>query len=142
MDEGAQHSRRTMSARDIRPDERRGEVIDILAAGLARIATAPTAAQELPRGPAAASKSTGGKAPDSAATCLEPSAPPRPDGVAAHLRANRVRKEAMRGVERRPDGERASAHDRLGTAAADRPHDPTHRADQETLRPVDQISRR
>lgn len=71
MDEGAQHSRRTMSARDIRPDERRGEVIDILAAGLARIATAPTAAQELPRGPAAASKSTGGKAPDSAATCLE-----------------------------------------------------------------------
>lgn len=76
MDEGAQHSRRAMSARDTRPDERRGEVIDILAAGLARIATAPTAARELPRDPAAASDLAAGKAQDSAATCLELSRDP------------------------------------------------------------------
>lgn len=76
MDEGAQQSRRAMSARDIRPEQRRGEVIDILAAGLARIATAPPSAQELPRGPAAASGSAGGKVPDSAATCLELSRDP------------------------------------------------------------------
>jgi len=71
MDEGAQHSRRDMSTHDIRPEHRRGEVIDILAAALARIAKAPTAAQEWPRDPAAASESAGGRARDSAATCLE-----------------------------------------------------------------------
>lgn len=70
MDEGAQHPRRAMAARAIRPDERRSEVIDILASGLVRIAAGPRSAQELPDPPAAASESAGGKAPDSAATCL------------------------------------------------------------------------
>jgi hypothetical protein len=71
MDEEAHRPRRAMAARDIRPEQRRGEVVEILAAGLARIATAPTAAQELPAVRASALEGAGEKAPDSAATCLE-----------------------------------------------------------------------
>lgn len=71
MDDGAERSRRAMAARDIRPEQRRGEVIDILAAGLGRIAVAAGPSLDDPGAPGTAPASADRTVPESDAACLE-----------------------------------------------------------------------